>query len=221
MAWQGIPFPIRSEDAFYYADVVLNKIPKIIVELPDKGWSLEGLATALLAGGIPALVAWLAMRANNKTMKLQLEQQERITRMTLTAELITANRRKLVDELRDSSSKFLAYAQTAINVSNNLMNEEKKSIPDQDKLNALMQSKLDCFEKIATERWRIKLLIDANNPHYVSIVQTMTEIVSKLNNSGLYPSGYTTSDFNKHYDDLQNSVAQVIKSEQNEISLLN
>ncbi|KTI91637.1 hypothetical protein [Enterobacter hormaechei] len=221
MAWQGFPYPARNDEVFYHANVLLEKIPKIIVQLPEKGVSLEGILTAIIAGGIPALVAWFAMRANNESLMQQLAQQERITHKTLTAELITSHRKKLVDDLRDSASKFLAYLQSAINVSNDIIFEQKKPSPNADKMNGLRLSRRDYFEKLAIERWKIKMLMDSAHPDYEKVVQTMSDIVFKLNSNGLYPNGYQPQDFNNHYEDFQNGVTGVINTELGHINTLN
>ncbi|EQA6223995.1 TPA: hypothetical protein QCH54_004011 [Enterobacter ludwigii] len=221
MAWQGFPFPARNDEIFYHANVLLEKIPKIIVQLPEKGMSLEGILTAVIAGGIPALVAWLAMRANNESLIQQLAQQERITHKTLTAELITSHRKKLVDDFRDSASKFLAYLQSAINVSNDIIYEQKKRSPDADKMNSLRLFRRDYFEKLAVERWKIKMLMDSTHPDYEKVVNTMSDIVFKLNNTGLYPSGYQPQDFNDNYENFQNGISGVIKTEIDKINTLN
>lgn len=88
-------------------------------------------------------------------------------------------------------------------------------------MNSLRLFRRDYFEKLAVERWKIKMLMDSTHPDYEKVVNTMSDIVFKLNNTGLYPSGYQPQDFNDNYENFQNGISGVIKTEIDKINTLN
>jgi hypothetical protein len=221
MTWQGTPFPLRSEDIFYHADVLLNKIPRVFVELPDKGWNFETFVTALVAGGIPAFVAWLAMRANNRSMQQQLEQQERITRMTLTVEHVITNRKKQIEELRHCSANFLAYAQSAANQANAIIIKRKSDPKLVGEFIELHNAQLNFFQLMSMERWNIRLLLDKNDSKYEIITKAMSDILHILNNPNLYPDGYKPEHFYALFETIEAGIRVVIEEHTYRLEQLN
>ncbi|MCY0771279.1 hypothetical protein OWK27_00930 [Enterobacter cloacae complex sp. 2022EL-00788] len=213
MAWLGVPFPLVGDEAFYYAEVFLNKIPKIIVELPSKGWSIEGFLTALVAGGIPAIVAWLTLRSNVNSQKIQISQQERLTRMTLTAELVTSNRKKLIDDLRKCTSSYLSFVQSSANTYNKINYYEKNKQTETDRIEDLKKELTSCFHQMSVERWNIRLLISEKQPQYEPITKAITDITFMLNQPGLYPNGYTRDDFDSYFEAIENGVKSFIEEQ--------
>lgn len=108
MAWQGIPFLLKGDEVFYHAEILLSQIPKIVLEMPEKGGGLEAFFTALIAGGIPAIVAYLAMRSNTKLITKQQVQHGEIADKTIKAQVVAANRQAWINEIRDLMSQFAA-----------------------------------------------------------------------------------------------------------------
>ncbi|QLZ60524.1 hypothetical protein HV079_15810 [Citrobacter freundii] len=113
MAWQGLPYPLRGDEIFNHTELFFNKIPKLIVELPEKGVSTESLVTV----GITSIVALVAMITNTVVLLRQQKQQGKIADKTIRAQVVTANRQDWINELRDlvaeyvSGAKYLAWIQ--------------------------------------------------------------------------------------------------------------
>lgn len=107
MSWHGIPFLLKGDEVFYHAEVLFSKIPKIVLEIPDKsGW--EAFFTALVAGGIPAYVAYRAMKSNTQLVTQQQVQQGEIADKTIKAQVVASSRQAWINELRDLISQFAA-----------------------------------------------------------------------------------------------------------------
>ncbi|MCW6583578.1 hypothetical protein NFB41_03525 [Yersinia ruckeri] len=70
MSWQGIPFPFTPENVFSSSYFAISRIPKVVIE-SEFAWDM--VLGSLLAGCIPAIMAWLALRNNKDMVKLQQE----------------------------------------------------------------------------------------------------------------------------------------------------
>jgi hypothetical protein len=221
MAWQGVPFSLRGDEVFYHAEMILSKVPKIIVELPSKGWSLEGFLTALVAGGIPALVAWFALRVNKDSLKVQLAHQEIITKMTLNAQLITANRKDNINNLRNITAKFLANVQSAINVTNAINYESRKKERDVDNLMKLKFEQLGYFNEMASLRWNIRLMLRPEDPEYQSVVNAMDALKEIVNNIQETPDGIKLKQAAPIFKTIEEGVRKKIERETDKFESLN
>lgn len=71
----GNSFQLNGNDVFYHGDFVLKQIPKIVVE-SDSGWIIfASLVSTLLAGGLPAIMAWEALRSTAESLQKQMAHQ--------------------------------------------------------------------------------------------------------------------------------------------------
>ncbi|CFQ55823.1 Uncharacterised protein [Yersinia frederiksenii] len=92
MAWQGIPF--IPEHIISNSYLAISKIPKIIID-SEFSWesSLITILGSLIAGAIPAIIAWKAIDNSNKLLRSQME-------LAQTAERI--------NKIRDFSAQYTA-----------------------------------------------------------------------------------------------------------------
>ncbi|MHB9347318.1 hypothetical protein ACPUEX_14820 [Enterobacter vonholyi] len=111
--WQGIPFKRLSNEFLDSTNVVISKIPHIVVDTsPDWLGPVLSVLGAMFGGAIPAYVAIRAIRANKEQM---LHQQ------------MIINRQAFIDELRLRISTFLADAENMIVVINREITSTNKS----------------------------------------------------------------------------------------------
>jgi hypothetical protein len=134
MAWLGIPFQLSSSEIFYNARLALDKIPKVIFENADKSMISDAIIAAFIGGALPAIVAFFALRHNSKSLKDQLNQQSDLANTTLKAQIVTANRKDWVNDLRNTTSSFLASLQGVINTTNFIYYENSRQNVDADKV---------------------------------------------------------------------------------------
>lgn len=90
MAWNGVPFPLI--DSLTKDNVVLQitKLPTLMV---DSGIAWDNIAGSIVAGCIPAIIAWKTIRYNNELIKRQV---------TLAAQ------QKKCDELREFFASYIS-----------------------------------------------------------------------------------------------------------------
>ncbi|EPH2225915.1 TPA: hypothetical protein MYK43_000678 [Klebsiella pneumoniae] len=68
MAWLGIPFPLEKVEGtifsnYQFSHLTIDKLPSVVV---DSSFSWETLLSAIIAGAIPAWIAYKAIRSNKK-----------------------------------------------------------------------------------------------------------------------------------------------------------
>ncbi|EAQ4297048.1 hypothetical protein GKU51_07815 [Salmonella enterica] len=79
MAWQGIPFSIEKMEqvvtsSVQAAHIVLDKVPAIIVDTP---FAWDTIAGAFIAGSIPGIISYLALRNSYQLAKMQHAMQSK------------------------------------------------------------------------------------------------------------------------------------------------
>lgn len=99
MAWQGVPFLLNDftstgKGTFQFPHVSIDKLPSIIVE---SSFSWETLIAAIIAGAIPAIIAYVAIQKNNELAILQNKMQSQT---------------KVCEEIRIASASYV----TSVNV---------------------------------------------------------------------------------------------------------
>lgn len=159
--WQGIPFKWLSNDLLDSTNVVISKIPHIVVDTsPDWLGPVLSVLGAMFGGAIPAYVAIKAIRANKEQM---LHQQ------------MIINRQAFIDELRLRISTFLADAENMIVVINREITSTNKSfllIPrEQQEILLALSHRLDMSSNY------IELMV-ANNPRFKKIIELINAIAS-------------------------------------------
>ncbi|MEP8563890.1 hypothetical protein ABKS85_09510 [Citrobacter freundii] len=124
MTWQGIPFLID-----YTANAVtpqlsyllLDKLPTVTVE---SSFSLETIIAALIAGGIPAWIAYIAIGNSNK----QAIEQHRMQSQAKINEEIRIAAANYVTAVNQLSSEFQMWAVSTAKTG--LIAPSKEAMPD-------------------------------------------------------------------------------------------
>jgi hypothetical protein len=70
MAWQGIPF-----SAGVVESLIINKLPTITLDTP---FAWDTVLGSFIAGAIPAIIAWLAIKNNFKLSDRQAKRAEKL-----------------------------------------------------------------------------------------------------------------------------------------------
>ncbi|MGP0854839.1 hypothetical protein ACJ8QI_09000 [Serratia sp. CY84636] len=200
MDWQGIPFLMKGDEVFYHAEVLLSKIPKIVLEIPDKS-SWESFLTALIAGGIPAYVAYRAMKSNTQLVTQQQLQQGKIADKTIKAQVVASSRQVWINEIRDLLSQFAAdnraclkrqwdyfnadnlfqqYALTEQNINIEVFLEERRTA--QRMLEDAIRARDEILNKINYVKNRILLMLNHDEAECAALIELMSSIEKKSSN---------------------------------------
>lgn len=114
MTWQGIPYPLSNILESSYLTV--SKIPTVVV---DTGFAWENVLGSLIAGAIPAYIAWYTIKKNIKALEVdRLRQQETfdkdraaqldIASKNLNAQVLSNNRQQWINALRELMAEYLS-----------------------------------------------------------------------------------------------------------------
>ena len=158
MVWSGIPFPFI--DSLTNDNIVLqiSKLPTLMV---DSGFPWESLLGSLIAGSIPAFIAWKTIRYNNDLIKRQIT---------------VAAQQKKCDELRELFSRFLSLYDSCVDYVDMVYSEydgDRQKIP----FEKYAEIKEDAT-KLTHCTSLIYLMIGTNNKYY----ERMISMVDKLEN---------------------------------------
>ena len=119
MVWQGIPF--IQEHIFSNSYLTISKVPKIIIDSVFS-WesSLITILGSLIAGAIPAIIAWKAIENSNKLLRSQMELAQAAER---------------INKIRDFSAQYAAGIEAlwaSLLVKRRLVNESDSTFDRQD-----------------------------------------------------------------------------------------
>lgn len=121
MAWQGTPFDFHV-NAVNETLLNVGKLPTVLV---DSGFGWDTLLGSVVAGAIPAFIAWYTIKKNISALENdRLRQQETFDRdrnaqldiaaKNLNAQVLSANRQQWINSLRANLSKFISLSASAI-----------------------------------------------------------------------------------------------------------
>lgn len=121
MAWQGTPFNFHV-NAVNETLLNVGKLPTVLV---DSGFGWDTLLGSIVAGAIPAFIAWYTIKKNISALQNdRLRQQETFDRdrnaqldiaaKNLNAQVLSANRQQWINLLRANLSKFISLSASAI-----------------------------------------------------------------------------------------------------------
>ncbi|MEG4678894.1 hypothetical protein UXO62_01455 [Enterobacter cloacae] len=213
MSWQGIPFPFNSAEIFYNAKLALYKIPKIIIENADNTILSDTIIAAFIGGALPALVAYLALRHNSKSLKAQLNQQSELASSALKAQIVTANRKDWVNDLRDTTSNYLASFQGVMNASNFVHHERSSAKTDMQKVQFFSDMRTSHLQDMCSQSWKIKLLLKPEHKESASVSSTLDQVVQIINENKFYNTQKYDGEITPIFRKLTADVKAIIDSE--------
>lgn len=122
MVWQGIPYPLSNILESGYLTV--SKIPTVVV---DTGFAWESVIGALIAGAIPAYIAWYTIKRNIRALEDDRQRQQEsfdkdraaqldIATKNINAQVLSNNRQQWINLLRELISEYLSLAPELLEV---------------------------------------------------------------------------------------------------------
>lgn len=213
MAWLGVPFQLSSAEVFYNARLALDKIPKVIIENADKSVISDTIAAAFIGGAIPALVAYFALKHNSKSLEKQLAQQSELANKTLKAQIVTANRKDWVNDLRETTSLYLASFQGVMNASNFLHQERAREKINSEKITSFMEMRTNHLQEMCSQSWKIKLLLKPEHLESSVISGILDDVVKLVNKNNFYNDERYTNEITPIYRNLTDNIKSIIDRE--------
>lgn len=178
--WQGIPFKLSGFEFYQSSNIIISKLPHIIIDSSyDWVGPLLSVLGAMFGGAIPAYVAIRAIRANKEQM---LHQQ------------MIINRQDFIDKLRLKISIFTAdVAKLSL-----FLNDEfiDKGIKFKDAPEPLRNKFLDIIHNLDREYNYVELMVGGES-RFKKILQLMDNIVdgvSKIVHESVYFDVFDISD---------------------------
>ncbi|HDR2520045.1 TPA: hypothetical protein QCI30_004598 [Enterobacter ludwigii] len=213
MAWLGVPFQLSSAEVFYNARLALDQIPKIIIENADKSVVSDSIIAALIGGAIPALVAYFALKHNSSSLEKQLTQQSELANTTLKAQIVTANRKDWVNDLRDSTSLYLASFQGVMNATNSIHQERAQATHDKEKMKSLVDERTNHLQQMCAHSWKIKLLLKPEHEESAVVYGILDDVVKLVNKHKQYNDHQYTNEITPIYRALTGDIKKIIDRE--------
>jgi hypothetical protein len=162
MNWLGSPFPIvEVGHALDKLNVVFDKIPTIVV---DSGFAWDTVISSLIAGCIPAWIAWKTIKSNN-----QLH----------TSQFVMASKLKQIDEIRLEAANYIAETEMLISHVDNILHKAQGEFD-----NVTFEERVsikDTNIRIQRSRTNIELLLGVDNDMAAKIISCMTELEVNAN----------------------------------------
>lgn len=105
MIWQGVPFSNLFYPVSDTSHLTISQIPPLVI---NSGFAWETIIATLIAGAIPAFVAWKTIRNNQELVEKDRAAQIDIANKNFNAQVLSSNRQSWIKELRDTCSDFMA-----------------------------------------------------------------------------------------------------------------
>jgi len=219
MTWQGVPFAFNL-DSINQTLLRVGQIPTVHV---DTGFGWDTLFGSIVAGAIPAFIAWYTIKKNLAALeKDRAEQQStfdkdrdaqlNIAAKNLNAQVLSNNRQQWINYLRKSISEFVSLSASAI--------QHKvtwylhvKDIPIRSVTEPLGRDFLNGFFKekyqmvgLATE---IKLMLNPAENDSKAIIKYLDRINSLMDDGNLVNFYEFGSEVKVRYDSCVEELTQV------------
>lgn len=212
MDWLGIPFPLNGNDVFYHGDFVLKQMPKIVVE-SDSGWIIfASLVSALLAGGLPAIMAWKAIRSTTESLKVQMAHQEQMTKFALKTEIESKNQTDYIEELVNVAAECVAAAEAV----KFIMQDATKSFgrnDSQERQNDLLDLQKEKRHIFSAASWKMLLHLEKREIDYSLLKKGMSSIYKVLNDFDPADNEINHDTFNRGLNTVRDAMKEIIAGE--------
>ena len=212
MDWLGIPFPLNGNDVFYHGDFVLKQMPKIVVE-SDSGWIIfASLVSALLAGGLPAIMAWKAIRSTAESLQKQMAHQEQMTKLALKTEIESKDQTDYIEELVNVAAECVAAAEAV----KFIMQYAKKSFgrnDSQERQNHLLDLQKEKRHIFSIASWKMLLHLEKRGIDYSLLKNGMNSVYKVLNDFEPTDIEIDHDTFNSGLNTVRDAMKEIIAGE--------
>ncbi|MGK3190926.1 hypothetical protein [Enterobacter soli] len=212
MDWLGIPFPLNGNDVFYHGDFVLKQMPKIVVE-SDSGWIIfASLVSALLAGGLPAIMAWKAIRSTAESLQKQMAHQEQMTKLALKTEIESKDQTDYIEELVNVAAECVAAAEAV----KFIMQDATKSFgrnDSQERQNHLLDLQKEKRHIFSIASWKMLLHLEKRGIDYSLLKNGMNSVYKVLNDFEPTDIEIDHDTFNSGLNTVRDAMKEIIAGE--------
>lgn len=200
MSWLGIPFPFLEPTTTQLGLYQITKLPELVIKT---GFSWESIIGALIAGSIPAVIAWKTIKNNNDLIRQQM---------------FMASQQKKCDELKELFANYISLQSVLIDYTEMIYDAhggDRAKIP----LEIKTQIKED-FARVERCVAMIYLMMERTNEHYSLIRSKIKELEEKvLNHFNDYVKRNAEGDFSleNEFTELLDIFSKYLTHEQEKI----
>ncbi|NIF58950.1 hypothetical protein F3J27_09085 [Enterobacter sp. Ap-916] len=176
MTWQGVPFPFNHTSDIW--SLIIEKIPPIEI---TTGFAWDSVISSIVAGAIPAYIAWKAIENNHRLAELQSRQ---------------SMKKELAEKLRIAALDYICSVEILGLKSYQLLNDKSVNRKDLEK-GLFPQYYQSLLHKVQREERNLCLLIEPTEKGIV-LLEKLPYFQDTLQNF------FTDSDsFDKGFDELK------------------
>lgn len=210
MGWQGVPFLLQSSEFVESKFITLNKIPLISV---DTGFGWDTFTSTVLAGLITGGISWYAIRSNNKTLKQERDNQERLAKIQLKAQFVSVNRQQWINELRDAAAMYISGVAKLWNNQIQAHNAYvKKYELDSDEINDYKKQRDILLGEMSYLVAKITMLLNPSERESSEVIDIISDIAEEINGMQ-FDRPYDSKHLNDKSVDLKDKVQCICKME--------
>lgn len=173
MDWQGIPYLLVHNST----RLDINKLPTIVV---DSGFAWENVIGAVIAGSIPAFIAWYTIKKNMSALKEDRDAQLDIASKNIKAQVLSGNRQQWINSLREATAEYIAAVHAvrkSRTMARHCLSVSKKEGTD---FVLTYRSVIEAMTKDAKElerlKYKILLLINPLEPEAIEIDRILKKV---------------------------------------------
>ncbi|EMN1408925.1 hypothetical protein ROS59_000897 [Enterobacter cloacae] len=188
MAWQGIPYLLGGSEVFHHSDLVLRQIPKIVIE-SDSSWVIfASICSAIVAGGLPAFVAWRAIRANARSLQYQMKKHEEVTRYSLKIQVESSTQKEYITTLVNTAAEIAAYSESLRHIIHDIKTCMDSENFNEARYHELLDMKKESQREFATRSWRLAMLLNGSSNNLKVFQKGSAIIYEELANTTAFNS---------------------------------
>lgn len=217
MDWQGIPFKFWGEDPLQQAFLSVSHLPNIIVKTD---FALDTFLSGLVAGLIPAVVAYLAMRSNAKSIRDERLHQEKLSSITITKQIVSASRQVWINDLRESTAKFIGVATGVVNCLNTMVEEYRNNDIASELYLKLYEDHRVAMSELGLLRSKIDLLLNPEEERSQRVSEVIDNLRELLTKERKFDEKIDFDEITPHLKKLKECIYAVIKHEWKKISFV-
>ena len=216
MAWQGIPYLLGGSEVFHHSDLVLRQIPKIVIE-SDSSWVIfASICSAIVAGGLPAFVAWRAIRANAISLQYQMKKHEEVTKYSLKIQVESSTQKEYITTLVNTAAEIAAYSESIKYIIRDIetcMNSENFN---EDRYHDLLDMKKESQREFATRSWRLAMLLNGSSKNVKVFQKGSAILYEELANT----TAFNSNKFNQGLLHIRDGLKGIINEEKVKLASL-
>ncbi|BEM42750.1 hypothetical protein ACTVNX_14490 [Serratia nevei] len=217
MDWQGIPFKFFGEDPLQQAFLSVSHLPNIIVKTD---FALDTFLSGLVAGFIPAAVAIWAMVTNAKNIRDERLHQEKLSSTTITKQIVSASRQVWINDLRESTAKFIGMATGLINCLNSMVDEYNPNDNASSLYMKLYEEHRIAMSELGLLKSKIELLLNPEEERSQRVSDALDKLREFLLKDREPDEDIDFDELTPHMEKLKECIYAVIKHEWKKISVV-